>query len=74
MTAEPPGRNGFVCQDCGEVRWLNQGVLHVRWLRDREHVVREVAQHASSGLDTWMDEGLAFLEEHRGHDVTVVSE
>ncbi|MDQ6767131.1 MAG: hypothetical protein M3Z41_04925 [Candidatus Eremiobacteraeota bacterium] len=46
----------------------------MRWLRDREHIVREVAQHSSSGLDTWMTEGLAFLDEHRGHDIVVVSE
>jgi hypothetical protein len=74
VTGTPGGRNGFACQDCGEIRWLNQGLLHVRWLRDREHVAREVAQHSSSGLETWMDEGLAFLEEHRGHDVVVISE
>lgn len=49
-------------------------MLHVRWLRDREHIVREVSEHSSSGLETWMNEGLAFLEEHRGHGVAVVSE
>ena len=74
MSGAPNARFGFACQDCGEVRWLNQGVLHLRWLRDREHIAREVAEHSSSGLDTWMNEGLAFLEEHRGHDVVVVSE
>ena len=54
--------------------WISQGVLHVRWLRDREHVAREVAQHSASGLDTWMNEGLAFLDEHRGHAVAVVTQ
>lgn len=67
-------RNGFVCQDCGEVVWLAQGPTHLRWLRDREHVAREVAQHASSGLDQWMTDGLRFFDEHRGHDVVFVSE
>jgi len=67
-------RNGFVCQDCGEVVWLAQGPTHLRWLRDREHIAREVGAHASSGLDLWMADGLRFLDEHRGHDVQLVSE
>ena len=54
--------------------WLSQGLTHLRWLRDREHIVREVAEHTSSGLETWMAEGLAFLDEHRGHSIVVVSE
>jgi hypothetical protein len=49
-------------------------LTHVRWLRDREHIVREVAEHASAGLDLWMSEGLDFLDQHRGHAVVVVSE
>ena len=67
-------RNGFACEDCGEVAWLSQGLTHLRWLRDREHIVREVGEHTSSGLETWMTEGLAFLDEHRGHPIVVVSE
>jgi hypothetical protein len=67
-------RAGFACEDCGEVVWLAQGATHVRWLRDREHVAREVAEHASGGLDLWMSEGLRFLDEHRGHSVLVLSE
>jgi hypothetical protein len=67
-------RFGFACEDCGEVVWVSQGLTHLRWLRDREHVVREVAEHTSSGLETWMTEGLAFLDEHRGHPIVVVSE
>jgi hypothetical protein len=42
-------------------------------LRDREHVAREVAEHASSGLDIWMSEGLDFLDRHRGHPIAIVS-
>jgi hypothetical protein len=67
-------RYGLACEDCGEVLMISQGLLHVRWLRDREHIVREVAEHSSSGLETWMNEGLAFLDEHRGHSVVVISE
>jgi hypothetical protein len=43
------------------------------WLKDRLHVVREVARHSSNGLDSWMMEGLAFLDEHLGHSVVLVS-
>lgn len=67
-------RSGLVCEDCGEYLWLSQGVVHVRWLRDREHIVREVAEHSPSGLETWMAEGLRFLEEHRGHSIVVLTE
>ena len=67
-------RSGLLCEDCGEIAWLSQGAVHLRWLRDREHVAREVAEHASSGLDTWMVEGLSFLSDHRGHSISVISE
>jgi hypothetical protein len=67
-------RFGYACEDCGDVVWVGQGVIHLRWLRDREHIAREVAEHSSSGLDTWMNEGLAFISDHRGHSVVVVSE
>jgi hypothetical protein len=62
----------LACEDCGEVQWLTQGEAHIRWLRDREHVAREVAEHASSGLDLWMSEGLDFLDRHRGHSIAIV--
>ncbi|MGA7201791.1 MAG: hypothetical protein WBX26_08175 [Candidatus Cybelea sp.] len=45
----------------------------MRWLQDRLHVVREVAKHSAGGLDTWMMEGLGFLEEHQGHSLVLVS-
>jgi hypothetical protein len=35
--------------------------------------VREVARHSGNGLDTWMMEGLAFLDEHQGHGIVLVS-
>jgi len=37
------------------------------------HVVREVARHSTDGLDSWMMEGLAFLDEHEGHSLMIVS-
>jgi hypothetical protein len=67
-------RSALVCEDCGESLRLTQGPLNARWLRDREHIVREVAEHCTSGLETWMNEGLAFLDEHRGHSVLVLTE
>lgn len=66
-------RHGFACEDCGEVVWLAQGPTHLRWLRDREHVAREVGEHSSAGLDLWMTEGLRFFDEHRGHSILMVS-
>jgi hypothetical protein len=36
--------------------------------------VREVARHSTAGLDSWMTEGLAFLDEHDGHSVVLVTE
>jgi hypothetical protein len=35
--------------------------------------VREVAKHSNGGLDSWMMDGLAFLDEHSGHSVVLVS-
>lgn len=67
-------RYGYACEDCGDVVWISQGVTHLRWLRDREHIVREVADHSSAGLDLWMTEGLEFLSAHSGHAVALVSE
>jgi hypothetical protein len=45
----------------------------LRWLQDRLHVVREVAKHSAGGLETWMMDGLGFLEEHQGHSLVLVS-
>lgn len=43
------------------------------WLRDRVHVVREVAKHSGDGLDSWMMDGLEFLSDHQGHSIIIVS-
>jgi len=45
----------------------------LQWLKDRPHVAREVARHSSDGLDTWMMDGLEFLNEHQGHTLVLVS-
>jgi len=45
----------------------------LQWLQERLHVVREVARHSTDGLDSWMMEGLAFLDEHEGHSLMIVS-
>jgi hypothetical protein len=37
------------------------------------HVAREVARHSSTGLDSWMMDGLAFLDEHQDHSIVLVS-
>ena len=60
---------GYQCEDCQEAVWPTTTRAELEWLRKRRHVVREVAQHASTGLDSWMREGLAFLEHHDGHSV-----
>jgi hypothetical protein len=43
----------------------------LQWLKNRRHVVQEVARHVSGGLDTWIVDGLTFLERHEGHSVVV---
>jgi len=64
---------GYYCEDCGERVWPATTRAELIWLRGREHVVREVAQHTSGGLDTWIVEGLEFLDRHAGHSVVLVS-
>jgi methionyl-tRNA synthetase len=66
-------RYGFQCEDCEVAVFPTTTRSELAWLRDRVHVVREVAKHSSTGLDTWMMEGLAFLDEHQGHSIVVVS-
>jgi hypothetical protein len=63
---------GYQCEECEEAAWVTSTRAELTWLKNRRHVVREVARHLSSGLDGWMDEGLAFLDGHEGHSVVVV--
>jgi hypothetical protein len=64
---------GYQCEDCEVAIFPTTTRGELVWLRDRVHVVREVAKHSSGGLETWMMEGLAFLDDHTGHSVIVVS-
>jgi methionyl-tRNA synthetase len=60
---------GYHCEECKETVWPAAPRVELQWLKDRQHVVREVAKHAHGGLDTWITEGLAFLDEHQAHSV-----
>ncbi len=46
---------------------------NLRWIKDRAHLVREVLRHSNDGLDSWMMEALAFLEEHGEHGVGILA-
>jgi len=60
---------GYQCEECEEAIFPATTRAELSWLKNREHVVREVAGHVSGGLDTWMAEGLDFLGRHAGHSV-----
>ncbi|PZR56332.1 MAG: hypothetical protein DLM50_08675 [Candidatus Meridianibacter frigidus] len=64
---------GYQCEDCEIAIFPATTRAELSWLRDRVHVVREVAKHAHTGLDSWMLEGLAFLDEHSDHSIVLVS-
>ena len=64
---------GYKCEDCETAVFPITTRTELSWLKDRAHVVREVAKHSSGGLDMWMSEGLAFLDEHQGHAIILVS-
>lgn len=66
-------RYGYRCEDCGVAVFPVTTRSELQWLKSRMHVVREVAKHSSGGLDSWMAEGFAFLDEHDGHAVVLVS-
>jgi methionyl-tRNA synthetase len=63
---------GYECEECAERIWPATTRGELQWLKNRRHVVREVARHLSAGLDGWMDEGLAFLDSHDAHSVAIV--
>jgi methionyl-tRNA synthetase len=64
---------GYQCEDCETAIFPTTTRSELQWLKDRVHVAREVAKHASNGLDSWMMDGLAFLDDHSGHSIVVVS-
>jgi hypothetical protein len=63
---------GYQCEECEEAAWPAAPRGELVWLRNRRHVVREVLKHTSAGLDSWIMEGLAFLDDHDGHSVVIV--
>ena len=63
---------GYHCEECEDAIWPAAPRSELQWLRDREHVVREVARHVNAGLDTWITEGLAFLARHARHSIVMV--
>jgi hypothetical protein len=65
-------RVGYQCEECEEAIWLPTTRLELDWLKNRRHIVREVARHLSAGLDGWMDQGLGFLDQHEGHSIVAV--
>ncbi|MBV8355354.1 MAG: hypothetical protein JO101_08550 [Candidatus Eremiobacteraeota bacterium] len=65
-------KHGYHCEECEEAVWPPTSRSELVWLRNRRHIAREVAQHTQSGLDSWMSEGLDFLERHSGHSVVLV--
>jgi hypothetical protein len=67
-------RIGYLCEDDGELVWPATTRTELTWLRNRRHIVAEVARHMQGGIDSWMREGLEFLDEHDGHAVVIVSQ
>lgn len=63
---------GYHCEECDEAIWPATTRGELVWLRNKQHVVREVASHLQSGVDTWMSDALEFLERHSGHSVVIV--
>jgi len=53
--------NGFFCEDCEISIWPATTHSELSWLKDRLHVVREVAKPSTAGLDSWIAEGMLFL-------------
>ena len=63
---------GYHCEECEDAIWPAAPRAELQWLRDRQHVVREVAKHVNAGLDTWITEGLVFLDRHANHSIVLV--
>jgi hypothetical protein len=61
--------HGYHCEECEEAVFPAAPRTELAWLKRREHLVREVAQHVTAGLDTWIVQALDFLDKHAGHSV-----
>lgn len=66
-------QHGYRCEDCEAAVYPTTTRAKLAWMRDRAHVVREVAKYSDGGLDSWMVEGLAFLNDHSGHSIAIVA-
>jgi methionyl-tRNA synthetase len=66
-------QHGYKCEDCEVAIFPTTTRSELVWLKDRTHIAREVSKHSSTGLDSWMMEGLEFLEDHRDHSIVLVS-
>ena len=64
---------GYQCEECEEAVWLTTTRAELTWLRNRRHVVREVLRHVSGGLDSWIMEGMEFLDRHDAHSIVIVT-
>jgi hypothetical protein len=64
---------GYQCEECEEAVWLTTTRSELTWLRNRRHIVKEVMRHVSGGLDTWMMDGMEFLDRHEGHNTMIVT-
>lgn len=65
--------HGYLCEDCETAIWPASTRSELQWLKDRAHIAREVAKHSQTGLDSWIADGLAFLDRHEGHSVILVT-
>lgn len=64
---------GYQCEECEEAVWITTTRSELTWLRNRRHLVREVIKHSSGGLDTWIMDGMEFLDRHDGHNTLIVT-
>jgi len=62
---------GYHCEECEEAIFPAAPRTDLTWLKNRQHLVKEVQSHVHGGLDTWIVEGLEFLDRHVGHSIVV---
>ena len=67
----PTVQSGYHCEECEEAVFPVTTRSELQWLKNRRHVVQEVAKHVTGGLDLWIVEGLYFLDKHEGHSVVI---
>jgi methionyl-tRNA synthetase len=62
---------GYHCEECEEAIWPATSRTELSWLKNKKHMVQEVARHMSGGLDLWMVEALEFLDRHTAHSIII---